>query len=117
MPLCDWNLPFLFQHIWIPDIIIHDLVKFNKPQILNEVGALEINLQNVVYYKVRREFDKFSLKLTSLFQPRIIDLRVFSAAELFCGLINWKGFKVSPVQLVADERENIQIYFCEAITA
>ena len=26
-----------FQHIWTPDVIIHDLVKFNKPEILNQV--------------------------------------------------------------------------------
>ena len=25
------------QHIWTPDVIIHDLVSFNKPEILNQV--------------------------------------------------------------------------------
>jgi hypothetical protein len=30
----DW---FMLQHIWTPDVIIHDLVKFNKPEILNQV--------------------------------------------------------------------------------
>ena len=29
-----------FQLFWTPDVIIHDLVSFNKPEILNEVGAL-----------------------------------------------------------------------------
>ena len=54
----------------MPDIIIHDLVKFNKPgksevkenspsehgvitEILNEVAALEIFQNQVVYYKIR----------------------------------------------------------------
>ena len=31
---------FLLQLFWTPDVIIHDLVNFNKPEILNEVGAL-----------------------------------------------------------------------------
>ena len=44
---------FLFQHIWTPDVIIHDLVSFNKPEILNQVGALEIFKNKKVYYKVR----------------------------------------------------------------
>ena len=54
----------------MPDIIIHDLVKFNKPgksevkenspsehgvitEILNEVAALEIFQDQMVYYKIR----------------------------------------------------------------
>ena len=41
------------QHIWTPDVIIHDLVSFNKPEILNQVGALEIFKNKKVYYKVR----------------------------------------------------------------
>ena len=28
------------QLFWTPDVIIHDLVRFNKPEILNQVGAL-----------------------------------------------------------------------------
>ena len=35
-----WEAKFTlcsFQHIWTPDVIIHDLVKFNKPEILNQV--------------------------------------------------------------------------------
>ena len=43
----------LFQLFWTPDVIIHDLVKFNKPEILNQVGALEIFKSGQVYYKVR----------------------------------------------------------------
>ena len=38
----------------MPDIVIHDLIAFDKPKIMNEVGALEIHRYNkVVYYKVR----------------------------------------------------------------
>jgi hypothetical protein len=34
-----------FQLFWTPDIIIHDLVSFNKPEILNQVCYLKsINL-------------------------------------------------------------------------
>jgi hypothetical protein len=44
---------FLFQNLWIPDVIIHDLVTFNKPEILSEVAALEIMYNKEVYYKIR----------------------------------------------------------------
>ena len=44
---------FHSQLFWTPDVIIHDLVKFNKPEILNQVGALEIFKSGQVYYKVR----------------------------------------------------------------
>lgn len=40
---------------WTPDVIIHDLVSFNKPEILNQVGALEIFKDGRVYYKVRSD--------------------------------------------------------------
>ena len=43
----------LIQHFWTPDIIIHDLVKFQKPVIITEVAGLEIRRENAVYYKVR----------------------------------------------------------------
>ena len=43
----------LFQYLWIPDVIIHDLVMFSKPEILNEVAALEIFHNQMVYYKIR----------------------------------------------------------------
>jgi len=55
----DWSKgeinisPDNINHLWTPDIIIHDLVRFNKPQILNEGGALEIKRDKTVYYKVR----------------------------------------------------------------
>ena len=42
-----------FQFLWMPDVIIHDLVKFSKPEILNEVAALEIFKNKMVYYKIR----------------------------------------------------------------
>ena len=31
------NVIHILQHIWTPDVIIHDLVRFNKPEILNQV--------------------------------------------------------------------------------
>jgi len=40
---------------WTPDVIIHDLVSFNKPEILNQVGALEIYRDGRIYYKVRSD--------------------------------------------------------------
>lgn len=43
------------QLFWTPDVIIHDLVRFNKPEILNQVGALEIFKDGRVYYKVRSD--------------------------------------------------------------
>ena len=43
----------LMQNLWIPDVIIHDLVTFNKPEILSEVAALEIMYNKEVYYKIR----------------------------------------------------------------
>ena len=42
------------QVLWIPDVIIHDLVMFSKPEILNEVAALEIFKNGKVYYKIRQ---------------------------------------------------------------
>ena len=41
------------QVLWIPDVIIHDLVMFSKPEILNEVAALEIFKSGKIYYKIR----------------------------------------------------------------
>ena len=49
----DQSSHFPSQLFWTPDVIIHDLVKFNKPEILNQVGALEIFKSGQVYYKVR----------------------------------------------------------------
>ena len=61
----------------MPDIIIHDLVKFNKPgegwvkspnndvirtEILNEVAALEIFQDQMVYYKIRFDSRQDSLE-------------------------------------------------------
>ena len=45
--------PDNIQALWIPDVIIHDLVKFSKPEILNEVAALEIFSTGQLYYKIR----------------------------------------------------------------
>ena len=47
-------IPYNLQFLWIPDVIIHDLVKFSKPEILNEVAALEIFKNGKVYYKIRQ---------------------------------------------------------------
>jgi len=55
----DWSegeinvRPELIDYFWSPDIIIHDLISFVKPQVLNDVGAMEILRDNSVYYKVR----------------------------------------------------------------
>merc|ERR1719192_1055451 len=57
----DWNAgeinisPDNICLFWTPDVIIHDLVNFNKPEILNEVGALEIFQDGRVYYKIRSD--------------------------------------------------------------
>jgi len=57
----DWSggeiniSPDNIELFWTPDVIIHDLVKFNKPEILNQVGALEIFKSGQVYYKVRSD--------------------------------------------------------------
>jgi hypothetical protein len=45
----------MVEHFWTPDIIIHDLVSFYKPEVLNEVAALEIKKDKRLYYKVRWE--------------------------------------------------------------
>ena len=43
----------MINNFWTPDVIIHDLVNFNKPEILNQVAALEIKDDLQLYYKVR----------------------------------------------------------------
>ena len=43
----------LIRHFWTPDLIIHDLVQFKKPEVLKEVAALEIKEDLKVYYKIR----------------------------------------------------------------
>ena len=43
----------MVDHFWTPDIIIHDLVSFYKPEILNQVAALEIKKWKQLYFKVR----------------------------------------------------------------
>merc|ERR1711976_64088 len=57
----DWShgeinvMPDMIEYFWVPDIIIHDLVSFTKPTMLNEVAALEILQDHSVYYKVRSD--------------------------------------------------------------
>ena len=43
----------MVEHFWTPDIIIHDLVSFYKPEIMNQVAALEVKRSHQLYYKVR----------------------------------------------------------------
>merc|ERR1719458_65012 len=43
----------VLDFFWTPDIIIHDLVSFNKPEVMSEVAALEIVRDHSLYYKVR----------------------------------------------------------------
>ena len=43
----------MVDHFWTPDIIIHDLVSFYKPEVLNQVAALEIKQRKQLYFKVR----------------------------------------------------------------
>ena len=43
----------MVDHFWTPDIIIHDLVSFYKPEVLNQVAALEIKRWKQLYFKVR----------------------------------------------------------------
>ena len=43
----------MVDHFWTPDIIIHDLVSFYKPEILNQVAALEVKRWKQLYFKVR----------------------------------------------------------------
>jgi len=45
----------MVDHFWTPDIIIHDLVSFYKPEILNQVAALEIKKKKQLYFKVRSD--------------------------------------------------------------
>ncbi|XP_059087344.1 glycine receptor subunit alpha-4-like isoform X2 [Tigriopus californicus] len=45
----------MVDHFWTPDIIIHDLVSFYKPEVLNQVAALEIKHKKRLYYKVRSD--------------------------------------------------------------
>jgi len=57
----DWSRgeinvrPDMIQHFWVPDIGIHDLVRFTKPEVLLEVAALEIISDHSLYYKIRSE--------------------------------------------------------------
>ncbi|XP_023326380.1 glycine receptor subunit alpha-3 [Eurytemora carolleeae] len=57
----DWSngeiniSPENIKALWIPDVIIHDLVSFTKPEILTEVAALEIYQNKHVYYKIRSD--------------------------------------------------------------
>jgi len=45
----------MVEHFWTPDIIIHDLVSFYKPEIMNQVAALEVKRSHQLYYKVRSD--------------------------------------------------------------
>ncbi len=45
----------LIDHFWTPDLIIHDLVKFYKPEMVSDIAALKIRRENSVYYKLRAD--------------------------------------------------------------
>ena len=45
----------LIDHFWTPDLIIHDLVKFYKPEMVSDVAALKIRKERSVYYKLRAD--------------------------------------------------------------
>eukprot|EP00093_Oithona_nana_P005197 05197.XXX_161134_169596_1 [CDS] Oithona nana genome sequencing. len=57
----DWSMNEInvrgdmVDHFWTPDIIIHDLVSFYKPEVLNQVAALEIKKWKQLYFKVRSD--------------------------------------------------------------
>ncbi|TRY80782.1 hypothetical protein TCAL_13054 [Tigriopus californicus] len=58
----DWNTveekpvaASLIRHFWTPDIIIHDLVEFKKPEVIKEVAALQIKKEHSVYFKIRSD--------------------------------------------------------------
>ena len=74
------NVKSFFQLFWTPDIIIHDLVNFYKPEILNQVGALEIFADGTVYYKVR-----YPLSLTHkiILMLEIATLWIWSVIEAY----------------------------------
>ena len=67
----------MVDNFWTPDIIIHDLVSFYKPEVLNQVAALEVKTNKRLYYKVRqvarsiRQSRHSSIHLASCYEPRI----------------------------------------------
>ena len=82
-----------FQFLWMPDVIIHDLVKFSKPEILNEVAALEIFKNKMVYYKIRYVecWEKTCIHVC-------FEFRVEVNPEMFK---NWKMFCLARDKVVA----------------
>ena len=67
----------MVDNFWTPDIIIHDLVSFYKPEVLNQVAALEVKTNKRLYYKVRqvprsiRQSRHSSIHVASCYEPRI----------------------------------------------
>jgi hypothetical protein len=51
-----------FQLFWTPDIIIHDLVSFNKPEILNQV-CLYLKSRNLEFDTINHRVDRQNTKL------------------------------------------------------
>ena len=66
----------------MPDVIIHDLVKFSKPEILNEVAALEIFKNKMVYYKIRY-VECWESKRAFMFVVEV-NLEIFESWKMFC---------------------------------
>ena len=64
----------MVDNFWTPDIIIHDLVSFYKPEVLNQVAALEVKTNKRLYYKVRSvggSTEQAFIHLASSSVPRI----------------------------------------------
>lgn len=74
-----------FQFLWMPDVIIHDLVKFSKPEILNEVAALEIFKNKMVYYKIRYVecWEKTCIHVCFEFRVEV-NPEMFKSWKMFC---------------------------------
>ena len=69
----------MVDNFWTPDIIIHDLVSFYKPEVLNQVAALEVKTNKRLYYKVRWVVNRFTCLCLPAF---FINLACYS--ELIC---------------------------------
>jgi len=57
----DWSRgeinvsPDIIKNFWVPDIVIHDLVRLNTPTVIQEVAAVEIVRDHSLHYKMRSE--------------------------------------------------------------
>ena len=65
----------MVDNFWTPDIIIHDLVSFYKPEVLNQVAALEVKTNKRLYYKVRWVGSSISLATVSCARTLMVTAR------------------------------------------